>query len=65
VPYSDSTEMTEHFDRFAGPDGEEWLMVTTIVDDPVYLSQPYITSTHFRRESDRAGWNPTACGVAP
>lgn len=63
VPYSEETVMTEYFDRFAGPDGDEWLMVTTIVDDPVYLSQPYITSTHFRRESDRSGWNPTDCGV--
>jgi hypothetical protein len=65
VPYSDATVMTEHFDRFAGPNGDEWLMVTTIVDDPVYLSQPYITSTHFRRENDRSGWKPTDCGVAP
>lgn len=65
VPYSESTVMTEHFDRFAAPNGDEWLMVTTIVDDPVYLSQPYITSTHFRRESDRSGWNPTDCGVTP
>jgi hypothetical protein len=38
-------------------------MVTTIVDDPVYLSQPYITSTHFRREDDRSGWNPVDCGA--
>jgi hypothetical protein len=63
VPYSDETVMTEYFDRFASPQGEEWLMVTTIVDDPVYLNQPYITSTHFRRESDLSGWNPTDCGV--
>lgn len=64
VPYSEATVMTEHFDRFPGPAGDEWLMVTTIVDDPVYLSQPYITSTHFRRESDRSGWNPTECGAS-
>jgi len=64
VPYSENTVMTEHFDRFTAPDGSEWLMVTTIVDDPRYLSQPYITSTHFRQEPDRSGWNPTTCGAA-
>jgi hypothetical protein len=63
VPYSEETVMTEYFDRFGAPNGDEWLMVTTIVDDPVYLSQPYITSTHFRREIDRSGWNPTDCAV--
>jgi hypothetical protein len=63
VPYSEQTKMTEHFDRFPAPDGSEWLMVTTIVDDPRYLSQPYVTSTHFRREDDRSGWNPTDCGT--
>ena len=62
VPYSAETVMTEYFDRFAAPNGDEWLMVTTIVDDPVYLSQPYITSTHFRRERDSSKWNPTDCG---
>lgn len=61
VPYSEQTQMTEYFDRFAAPNGDEWLMVTTIVDDPVYLSQPYITSTHFRRETDRSGWDPQDC----
>jgi hypothetical protein len=63
VPYSEDTVMTEYFDRFAAADGSEWLMITTIVNDPVYLSQPYLTSTHFRRETERSGWNPTACGA--
>lgn len=61
VPYSAETVMTEYFDRFQAPSGDEWLMVTTIVDDPIYLSQPYITSAHFRSESERSGWNPTDC----
>jgi hypothetical protein len=61
VPYSENTAMTEHFDRFPGPDGSEWLVVTTIVEDPTYLFAPFITSTHFRLEPDAAGWNPTPC----
>jgi hypothetical protein len=28
-----------------------------------YLSQQFITSTHFKREPDAAAWNPTPCGA--
>ena len=60
VPYSDRTTVTEFFDRFAvGPD--QWLVVTTIVSDPRYLTQDFVTSSHFRREPDAARWDPTPC----
>ncbi len=61
VPYSDRTTMTEHFDRFQAPNGDEWLVVTSIVEDPVYLSGRYITSAHFKREPDGSNWNPSSC----
>lgn len=61
VPYSDETVLTEYFDRFATPVGDEWFVVTTIVEDPVYHNGQYITSSHFRRESDTSGWNETRC----
>jgi hypothetical protein len=61
VPYSDATTLTEYFDRFPAPNGDEWLVVTTIVEDPVYLSGRFITSSHFRRESGNENWNPTPC----
>jgi len=35
--------------------------VTTIVDDPKYLQQPFITSTDFKQEPDGAKWRPTPC----
>jgi hypothetical protein len=63
VPYSESAAVTEYFARFATPNGDEWLMVTTIVDDPRYLTQRYITSSHFRREAQGGRWNPRACGA--
>jgi hypothetical protein len=60
VPYSDRTTVTEYFDRFrAGAD--EWLVVTTVVNDPRYLTQDFVTSTHFRREPDAARWAPAPC----
>jgi hypothetical protein len=61
VPYSQDAVVTEHFDRFTGPSGSDWLVVTTIVEDPQYLATPFITSTHFRREADGAGWSPAPC----
>jgi hypothetical protein len=61
VPYSENTTLTEYFDRFTAPDRGEWLVVTTVVADPTYLTQEYVTSTHFRREPDAAKWDPTPC----
>ena len=64
VPYSADAVVTEYFARFAAPNGDEWLMVTTIVDDPRYLTQRFIVSNHFRKEAAGGRWNPRACGAA-
>jgi hypothetical protein len=61
VPYSENAVVTEYFDLLIQHDGSEWLVVLTIVDDPTYLTTPVITSSNFRRESDRSGWEPTPC----
>ncbi len=63
VPYSEDAVVTEYFARFAAPNGDEWLMVTTIVDDPRYLTQRHIVSNHFRKEAEGGRWNPRACGA--
>ena len=51
----------EYFDTFTESNGDRWLVVTPIVTDPQYLAQPFITSTHFKGQSDASGWNPTPC----
>jgi len=61
VPYSENAVVTEYFDRHTEANGDQWFTVTTIVDDPRYLDQPFITSTHFKKEPDAAKWHPTAC----
>jgi len=61
IPYSEDAIVTEYFNRFGAPTGEEWFVVTTIVEDPLYLNQPYVTSSHFRREADDSRWNPMPC----
>jgi hypothetical protein len=60
VPYSEDAVVTEYIDRFASS-GSEWLTVITIVDDPKYLNQQFVTSTHFKREPDGSRWMPSAC----
>jgi hypothetical protein len=65
VPYSEDAALTEYFTTFTAPNDSEWLVVTTIVDDPHYLTQRFIVSNHFRREPSGGVWNPRACGAAP
>jgi glyoxylase-like metal-dependent hydrolase (beta-lactamase superfamily II) len=42
APTSDLTTMTEHFIRHG-----EYLMVVTVVNDPVFLSEPFVRTTNF------------------
>lgn len=66
VPYSERAAITEYFHRLpTHPNGDVWLHVVTIVEDPLYLNEPFYTSTHFRREGNGAKWNPTPCRTAP
>jgi hypothetical protein len=61
VPYSENTLMTEYFNRHEHRTGESWLVVTSVIEDPMYLSQPFVVSTHFRRERDGDNWMPRPC----
>jgi hypothetical protein len=61
VPYSANALLTEYYTRVNETSGASYLIVTTIVEDPQYLQQPFITSTHFKKEPDGAKWDPTPC----
>ena len=61
VPYSENTTLTEYFDLHPGPQDATWITITTIVNDPKYLGQEFITSTDFRKEPSGSKWNPTPC----
>ena len=63
APYSAKTIVTEYFDLNTLPNGDRWLTVTTRVDDPVYFTRPYLTSSDFKKLPDAAGWNPTPCSA--
>ena len=61
VPYSQDAEITEYFDRFTAPNGDEWFSVTTIVRDPKNLNQDFVTSSHFKKEADGSKFAPSTC----
>jgi hypothetical protein len=63
VPYSENARLEEYFEAFTEPNGDRWLVVTSIVTDPQYLTQPYATTYPFRKIADRSGWDPTPCRV--
>jgi hypothetical protein len=62
IPYSAKATVEEYFDRFSDPYSKEtWLVVTTVVTDPQYLTEPSITHAHFKKIPDASGWDPTPC----
>ena len=65
VPYSGNTVLTEFFDRTTEPNGDSWLILTSVIDDPTYLQQPFMLTTHFKREADGSKFAPRPCEVTP
>jgi hypothetical protein len=63
VPFSANAVLTEYYDLSKEKNGDQWLTITTIVDDPQYLEVPFITSTHFRKEADGSKWAPEPCSA--
>ena len=61
APYSGNATLTEYYDLIKEPNGVEYLVLTSVVDDPAYLTQPMWTAVHFKKQSNATGWNPIAC----
>jgi hypothetical protein len=63
VPYSERAVVKEFFDSFTLPEDGTWLIVTTVVQDPEYLTQEFVISSQFKKESDLSKWNPRPCDI--
>jgi len=63
VPYSANTILTEYYNATHEDNGDSWLIVTTVVQDPRYLNGRFFTSSHFKKRPDAAGWKPTPCAA--
>jgi hypothetical protein len=63
VPYSGQAVVTEYYDLNTLPNSDQWLTVTTKVEDPVYFGRPNLTSSDFKKLPDASAWNPTPCSA--
>jgi hypothetical protein len=63
VPYSANAVLTEDYDLIQEQNGDVLLIVTTILEDPVYLENPLILSAQFKKQADASGWDPTPCSA--
>jgi hypothetical protein len=61
VPYSENASLTEYYELITQPNGTPLLVVTIMTTDPVYLRQPFVITSQFKKEPSDAKWNPTAC----
>ena len=63
IPYSENATVTEYFARIDEDNGDSYLVITTTVADPTYLTEPYLTTTHFKKLPDDSAWNPLPCAA--
>jgi hypothetical protein len=64
VPYSEKAVITEYFQPTPETYGVRYMMVTTIIEDPEYLTGPLITSSNYKKLPDtNNGWDPQPCSV--
>jgi len=68
LPYSDQTQLIEYWDishQDAGSSAQHpgipWIILTSIVHDPVYLQSDWITALNFKQEPDGSKWDPEPC----
>ena len=63
VPYSENAVLTEHWDLYKRPNGEEWLTITTQIEDPQFLSNVRLVAPVFKKEPNGSKWDPTPCSA--
>ncbi|HEX4049563.1 MAG TPA: hypothetical protein VHY19_01615 [Steroidobacteraceae bacterium] len=63
VPYSAQTRLTEWWDLRVEPEGDQWLTITSTVEDPQYLQAPLIYDSIFQKEPDSSKWAPAPCSL--
>jgi hypothetical protein len=63
VPYSAGARLTEYYDLIKEANGDTYLVLTSTLEDPMYLTEPMITAAHFKKQADAAGWNPSPCAA--
>lgn len=62
VPYSENAVLVEYFTRVEF-ENLSYLILRTVVRDPKYLREEFITSEQFLLESDASKWHPAPCST--
>jgi hypothetical protein len=60
VPFSANAVLTEYYDVHTDQN-QQYMVITSVVEDPQYLYVPWVVSNHFRREPDGSKWDPQPC----
>jgi hypothetical protein len=63
VPYSENANLTEYFDMIKERNGDTMLVVTIVTTDPQYLREPFIITSHFKKQAGEEGWKQTPCSA--
>lgn len=63
IPFSNQTTVTEYFEVLELADGHTWLFDIIVVNDPVFLTEPWVVSRNFRKEANDSMWDPQECFV--
>src|SRR5688500_13260073 len=63
VPYGENAVLTEFWDLQKRGNGEEWLTITTQVEDAQYLRNARLVAPFFKKEANSSKWNPTPCSA--
>ena len=61
IPYGENVVLTEHWDLYKRPNGEEWLTITQQIEDPQNLRNVKLIAPVFKKEANGAKWDPTPC----
>jgi hypothetical protein len=61
VPYSGNAVLNEHFTVIDLHGAATYLILTSVIEDPTYLREPFLLSSQFKKESDASKWDPSPC----
>jgi len=62
VPFSENAVLTEYFTSVSDR-GATYLIDTLMLEDPKYLTQSFVRSAQFKKQTDATGWEPSSCSA--
>jgi hypothetical protein len=63
VPYGAGAKLTEYWELRRDDTSEQWITISSKLQDPEYLLQPYVYDSVFQKEVDGSKWDPSPCSL--